>query len=145
MVASAPHFFSYVHSGRKAHVSSRDKGFLGVVDLAMNRILRIHNCPSNADLNTSRKAGSKSNQQHRGLLTVPLPKDIQLEVEYDARLVLETVLTAAGGVVEASVKIVYLGRPECDCTRMVDRNVNTSARRERKGIAGGSLGEHHAC
>src|SRR5580692_6474598 len=100
MVASAPDFFSYVHSGRKAHVSSRDQGFLGVVDLAMNRILRIHNCPSNADLDTSRKAGSKSNQQHRGLLTVPLPKDIQLEVEYDARLVLETVLTAACGVVE---------------------------------------------
>ena len=83
-------------------------------------------------------------EQHRGLLTVPLLKHIQSEVEYDTRLVLEIVLTAGGGVVEASVKIIYLGRPECDCTRMVDRNVQASAKRKGKAIARGGLGEHHA-
>jgi hypothetical protein len=72
----------------------------------------------------------------------PLAKQIQLEVEYDSRLVLETVLTAARGVVEASVKIIDLGRPERDCTRMVYCDVHASASREGKGIAGGSLGKH---
>jgi len=73
----------------------------------------------------------------------PLANQIRSEVEYDSRLVLETVLTAARGVVEASVKIINLGRPERDCTRMVYCDVHASSSRERKGIAGGSLGKHN--
>ena len=53
-------------------------------------------------------------ERHRGPLTVPLLKPIRLEVEYDTRLVLEIVLTAGGGVVEASVKVIDFSRPEGD-------------------------------
>jgi hypothetical protein len=73
----------------------------------------------------------------------PWAPEIKLEVEYDARLVLETVLTAARGVVEASVKIIDLGWPERDGTRMIYCDVHASASRERKGIARGSLGKHN--
>jgi hypothetical protein len=66
-----------------------------------------------------------------GLRTVPrVDHPInRLEVKYDASLVLKIALRTGRGIVKAGVEVINFDRPDCDRSRMVHRNIETSANR----------------